>query len=89
MSWGQLIGYIDPIINGVVTQGLKGTNPSTNRLLMTDTGTGSLCDEIMAMVQDVADYNSGSRVNYAPLPNGSTTFNSNSFTYTLLSQPVK
>ncbi len=35
---------------------------------------------------DVESYYSGPLVNYAPLPNGTTTFNSNSFTYTLLNQ---
>jgi hypothetical protein len=40
----------------------------------------------MQLQADVQGYNSGSLVNYAPLPNGTTTFNSNSFTFTLLNQ---
>jgi hypothetical protein len=69
-----LVGFIDPIINGVITGGLEGTNPSTNRLILTDIGSGSVCDDVMALANDVANYNSGSLVNYAPLPNGTTTF---------------
>jgi RHS repeat-associated protein len=85
-TWGQMVGYIDPVINRVVTGGLKGADPSSNRQLLTETGGSDVCDEVMQLQADVQGYNSGSLVNYAPLPNGTTTFNSNSFTFTLLNQ---
>jgi len=85
-TWGNLIGYTDPIINGTITGGLKGTNPVTNRQLLSETGGADVCDNVSALLGSVMAYNAGTLVNYAPLPNGSTTFNSNSFTYTLLNQ---
>ena len=45
----------------------------------------SVCAEIQKLTDAIKHYNDGSRVNYAPRPNGTTTFNSNAFTFTLLS----
>jgi hypothetical protein len=85
-SWGNLVGFTDPIINGAITGALKGTNPATNSELLSDTGGASVCDQVQALLSDVKAYNNGTLARYAPLPNGTTTFNSNSFTYTLLNQ---
>jgi hypothetical protein len=43
-----------------------------------------VCSEILMIQWEYQDYQAGVNVNYAPLANGTTTFNSNSFTYTLL-----
>jgi len=63
---------------------LKGDNPTTNTELGTETGLGEVCVDVVMLLTDVEDYNDGVHASYAPLPNGRTTFNSNSFTFTLL-----
>ena len=85
-SWGNLIGYIDPVLpNRTVTGGLNGTNPATNRQIGSERGGWDVCDDVLRLLFQVKRYNAGPLVAYAPRPNGSTTFNSNGFTFTLLS----
>ena len=60
-------------------------NPATNREIGLVTGGADVCNEIVGLLGNVYSYDQGSLVAYAPVPNGLTTYNSNSFTYTLLS----
>jgi hypothetical protein len=85
MSWGNLLGIITGTLGATQPAPLKGDNPSTNTELGAESGS-SVCSEVVQLFQSVELYDAGSKVSYAPLPNGRTTFNSNSFTYTLLSQ---
>jgi hypothetical protein len=59
------------------------TNPATNHELGSITGAGT-CGEVGILEAAVANYNMGPQVLYALFPNGVTTFNSNSTTFTLL-----
>ena len=79
-SWGNLVGDIEPVAGG---QFLGGTNPATNTELGWETGPGT-CSNVDALLNAINNYDTGPGVAYSPLPNGTTTFNSNSFTYTLL-----
>ena len=83
--WGVLVGYMDPVIPGQTVGTLRGTNPATNEKLLTDTGADA-CSDVLQLRDDVKQYDSGPSVKYASLSNGTTTFNSNSFTFTLLNQ---
>jgi RHS repeat-associated protein len=79
-GWGTL---------NVVTEATAGapyvgnTNPATNHELGSITGAGT-CLEVLTLEGAVASYNIAPQVQYALFPNGKTTFNSNSTTYTLL-----
>lgn len=76
---------MDPVIPGQTVGTLRGTNPATNEKLLTDTGADA-CSDVLQLRDDVKQYDSGPSVKYASLSNGTTTFNSNSFTFTLLNQ---
>jgi len=83
-SWGELVGDIEPVVKGVVPgPHLKGTNPSTNTELLSETGGASVCGDILQMLSNENYYNEHQSA-YSPLPNGTSTFNSNSLTYSLL-----
>jgi hypothetical protein len=87
--WGQLTGIISGTTDATQPLPLRGDNPTTNTVLGTETGGAAVCYEALQLLNAVLQYNylpSADKANYAPLPNGKTTFNSNSFTYTLLSQ---
>ena len=80
-SWGNLVEN-NP--NNNPNSALGGTNPFKNEEIGYETGGADVCADL-GIVQDwVAFYNIGSKVAYSPIPNGVTTFNSNSYTYTLL-----
>jgi hypothetical protein len=88
-SWGNLTGDISGTpgtLGGTAGHRLGGTNPANNTLIGSDSGGADVCAEAEGIDQDVRQYNKGPGVAYAPVPNGTTTFNSNSFTYTLLNQ---
>jgi hypothetical protein len=77
-------GYVEPVVNGVIPgPHLKGTNPSTNTELLSETGGANVCYDVGVLLSSV-NYYDEHKVAYNPLPNGSSTFNSNSFTYSLL-----
>ncbi len=80
-SWGGLIGLIEPVALGSF---LGGTDPATNTEIGSETGGLDVCHDIGRLLGSVNNYDAESLVSYAPRPNGSTTFNSNSFTFTLL-----
>jgi RHS repeat-associated protein len=80
MSWGELEGFEAPI--GATHQ--KGTKPSKNQEIGSVTGPDA-CADITMLFAYYYQYTDQWGVPYAPLPNGISTFNSNSFTYTLLS----
>jgi len=68
----------------------SGTSHASNPALSSNkeigkpvTGPGA-CADITAMLDAIANYNAGKLVPYSFNPNGVTTWNSNSFTYTLL-----
>jgi RHS repeat-associated protein len=84
-NWGTLQARDEPVVFGQLIS-LGGTNPAKDRNLLTDIGGWWVCDEVNALVDNVDSYMGGPQVLYAPLPNGKTTFNSNSFTYTLVNQ---
>ncbi len=84
---GTFLGDIsgDPgTLGPTIGNRLKGTNPAKNTLVGSEAGWASVCAEALALDSSVRNYDDGTQVSYAPLPNGRTTFNSNSFTYTLL-----
>ena len=86
-NWGYLKGQIDPIIGGVLTGGIKGTNLDPSNRATSVTGGENICDDVMVLDYDVKNYkNNGPRSPYRPIPTqGSGQVNSNSFTFTLLS----
>jgi hypothetical protein len=84
-GWGTLTPRVsNPWDPGSNPPPLGGTSPSTNKELGSFMGE-DVCDLVHRLLQAIDDYNHSQQVAYAPVPNGSTTFNSNSFTYTLLS----
>jgi RHS repeat-associated protein len=88
-SWGNLLGDIsgDPgSLGDPIGNRLRGTDPARNQKIGSETGGIGVCAEALAIDADVRNYDKGPLSSYAPVPNGSTTFNSNSFTFTLLSQ---
>jgi hypothetical protein len=85
-SWGGLQGVISGTVDPTQRNPLPGDNPSTNQVVGSDVGASSVCDAAMSLLNDVEAYDNGYLSPYAPLPNGVTTFNSNSFTYTRLNQ---
>jgi RHS repeat-associated protein len=82
-TYGDLIGFI----NAPGTPGVLGANTHHGSNPGHDTQLGSTqsipCADIGDINTDVGYYN-GQPARYAFLPNGTSTFNSNSFTYTLL-----
>jgi RHS repeat-associated protein len=89
VPYGNLVALQEavPPPGTTITKGtfLGGTNPYTNSPLGSESGSGGgTCTDVMTLLTAVSDYKSGSGVAYAPVPDGSSTFNSNSFTYTLL-----
>jgi RHS repeat-associated protein len=93
MLWGNLIGYIEAVPQnpiGIVKGkfGKKGTflgstNPYTNERIGFEVGPDT-CSELSSLLDVVNNYDATAGVLYAPIPNGGTTYNSNSFTYSLL-----
>lgn len=87
-GYGNLVGRIEPVLAPGVTAPngyyLGGTNPYANTELGFETGGANICDDVTLLLGWVNVYNGGDGVACAPVPNGKTTFNSNSFTYTLL-----
>lgn len=82
-NWGTLTGYIEPVAAGNF-QG--ATNPATNQFVASDTGGGIVCLEVWNLIFDVQLYQSSPQVPYLPIPIKTGYYNSNSFTFTLLSQ---
>ena len=81
---GTLQGFINPPGGNVLGAGTRHASDPTHDSQIG--GTQSIpCDDISLIDGIVGKYNAGSRVPYAFLPNGKTTYNSNSFTSTLLS----
>jgi hypothetical protein len=82
-TYGDLIGFVNPPGGPVLGVGTgHSSNPSHDSQIGA-TQTIS-CVDIEAIDLTISHYNNASPVPYAFLPNGSTTFNSNSFTFTLL-----
>jgi len=68
---------------------LSGDNPTnwfTNANLGTDYLPFATCAKVAELQILVNYFNNGPLPTYSPTPNGTTTFNSNSFTYTLLTE---
>jgi hypothetical protein len=82
-NWGTLQAREEPVVFGQLI-GLGTTNPAKDRNLLTDIGGWWVCDEVNALLDNVNSYMGGQQAPYAPLPNGKTTYNSNSFSYTLM-----
>ena len=80
-SWGNL-NVVTEATAGAPYAG--GTNPATNAELGSITGPGT-CGDVGTLQLAVANYDLSPQVGYALFPNGTTTFNSNSTTFTLLS----
>ncbi len=85
-AWGNLTGIISGTNGATNPSPLRGDNTATNTVLGSDIGGASVCAQAAQLLTDVQSYNRGAQPGYSPLPNGTSTFNSNSFTYTLLSQ---
>ena len=87
-SWGNLVGFTEPVPPAGTpippNTFLGSTNPGKNTAIGSDTGGADVCDMITALLADVSDYQMSAGVAYSLVPNGTTTFNSNSFTFTLL-----
>jgi len=85
-NWGTLNGRIDGSgLDATNPQPLKGDNPSTDDRFARVFGRETVCGEVDRLLADVESYIAGPKVPYRPIPTaGSGTYNSNSFTYTLL-----
>jgi RHS repeat-associated protein len=86
-NWGNLFGWISGSSGANRGSPLKGDNPATNNVAASETGGAATCAEVVQLLSDVEQYDTSaySSVSYRPLPTQSSgTYNSNSFTYTLL-----
>ena len=80
-AWGNMWGFMEPVADG---QFQGATNPKTDTRLGGERGGANVCNDIAGLLLDVASYDNGGGGRYSPLPNGRTTFNSNSFAFALL-----
>jgi hypothetical protein len=79
--WGNLVSTPENVLTGGPYLG--STNPSSDTQLGNETGGTDVCDLISKLLTSIADYTATPGVPYALWPTGSSR-NSNSFTFTLL-----
>jgi len=82
---GTLEGFINPPAPPLGVGTGHVTNPQANNNKELGMPVSVPCGDLGTLESDVAAYNVNP-VAYAKIPNGSSTYNSNSFTYTLISQ---
>src|SRR5271170_1987741 len=81
---GTLEAFVSPPSNPLGFGTGHVSNPGRAHNIELGYPVSAPCDDFEKLITIVDDYDKGLRVPYAALPNGVTTWNSNSFTFTLL-----